>query len=231
MHRSYESISKHNKVRGRCQWGGSLVIPSRGWQRAWPLHICALTRAYVHTHAHACTCMQMSAHTPQDRNAADSKVEAAPTSGCSVVRSVMQVGGRSQMELRASSPYPLTREGSLVPLRPQQGPELEEQSGEHGGDCGGTEHVGLPEHPYTGQVEAKRLEEQIKREFEKLHEFLRDEEKALLSQLQEEKQHKHSLIESKMKQLAENSQAVRSEARQLQADLEEDDYTFLKVKS
>uniref|UniRef100_A0A8C2TQ48 Tripartite motif containing 35 n=1 Tax=Coturnix japonica TaxID=93934 RepID=A0A8C2TQ48_COTJA len=79
------------------------------------------------------------------------------------------------------------------------------------------------------KMEAKRLEEQIKREFEKLHEFLRDEEKALLSQLQEEKQHKHSLIESKMKQLAENSQAVRSEARQLQADLQEDDYTFLKT--
>ncbi|XP_065586606.1 E3 ubiquitin-protein ligase TRIM35 isoform X1 [Cyrtonyx montezumae] len=79
------------------------------------------------------------------------------------------------------------------------------------------------------KVEAKRLEEQIKKEFEKLHEFLRDEEKALLSQLQEEKQHKHSLIESKMKQLSENSRAVLSEARQLQADLEEDDYTFLRT--
>lgn len=134
------------------------------------------------------------------------------------------------MELRASSPHSLTWKGSLVPLGPQQGPELGEQFGKQKG-LQGCWAQGATLTSLTGQVEAKRLEEQIKREFEKLHEFLRDEEKALLSQLQEEKQHKHSLIESKMKQLAESSQAVRSEARQLQADLEEDDYTFLKVKS
>ncbi|KFQ16162.1 Tripartite motif-containing protein 35, partial [Leptosomus discolor] len=45
------------------------------------------------------------------------------------------------------------------------------------------------------QVEALRLEEQIRREFEKLHEFLRGEEKALLARLQEEARRKHGLIE------------------------------------
>ncbi|XP_009957545.1 PREDICTED: tripartite motif-containing protein 35-like [Leptosomus discolor] len=55
----------------------------------------------------------------------------------------------------------------------------------------------------AGQVEALRLEEQIRREFEKLHEFLRGEEKALLARLQEEARRKHGLIEG------------------------EDDYTFL----
>lgn len=75
-----------------------------------------------------------------------------------------------------------------------------------------------------------RLEEQIRREFEKLHEFLRGEEKALLAQLQEETRRKHGLIEGKMKQLTEESRALLNEARQLQADLKEDDYTFLMVK-
>ncbi|NXX86584.1 TRI35 protein, partial [Urocolius indicus] len=80
------------------------------------------------------------------------------------------------------------------------------------------------------QVEAVRLEEQIRKEFEKLHKFLQSEEKALLAQLQEETRRKHSLIEGKMKQLAEESRALLSEARQLQRDLKEDDYTFLMVK-
>ncbi|NXD88126.1 TRI35 protein, partial [Halcyon senegalensis] len=80
------------------------------------------------------------------------------------------------------------------------------------------------------QVEATRLQEQIKKEFEKLHEFLRDEEQALLAQLQEETQHKHDLIEGKMKQLSDDCQTLLSEARQLQKDLKEDDYTFLMVK-
>lgn len=79
-------------------------------------------------------------------------------------------------------------------------------------------------------MEAARLEEQIRREFEKLHEFLRGEEQALLAQLQEETRRKRGLIEGKMKQLAEESQALLNEARQLQADLKEDDYTFLMVK-
>lgn len=79
-------------------------------------------------------------------------------------------------------------------------------------------------------MEAARLEEQIQREFEKLHEFLRGEEQALLAQLQEETRRKHGLIEGKMKQLAEESRALLNEARQLQADLKEDDYTFLMVK-
>ncbi|NWW53152.1 TRI35 protein, partial [Pedionomus torquatus] len=81
------------------------------------------------------------------------------------------------------------------------------------------------------QVEAARLEEQIGKEFEKLHEFLREEEKALLAKLQEETRRKEGLIEGKMKRLVKERQALLNEAFQLQADLKEDDYTFLMVKS
>lgn len=69
----------------------------------------------------------------------------------------------------------------------------------------------------------------MKWEFEKLHKFLWDEEQAVLAQLREEARRKQDLIQGKMEQLAEESQALLNEAAQLQADLKEDDYTFLMV--
>ncbi|XP_066196200.1 E3 ubiquitin-protein ligase TRIM35 [Sylvia atricapilla] len=77
------------------------------------------------------------------------------------------------------------------------------------------------------EAESARLERQVKWEFEKLHKFLRDEEQALLAQLREETRRKQDVIQGKMEQLAEESQALLNEAGQLQADLKEDDYTFL----
>ncbi|NXC92340.1 TRI35 protein, partial [Cercotrichas coryphoeus] len=79
------------------------------------------------------------------------------------------------------------------------------------------------------EVESARLERQVKWEFEKLHKFLRDEEQAVLEQLWEEARRKRDLIQGKMEQLAEESQALLNEAGQLQADLKEDDYTFLML--
>ncbi|CAM5130793.1 unnamed protein product [Natator depressus] len=78
------------------------------------------------------------------------------------------------------------------------------------------------------QVEVARLEDQIRKEFEKLHEFLRGEEKAVLSELHEEARHKQGLIEGKIKKLSEDSDALLHEVNQLQADLTEDDVSFLR---
>ncbi|XP_073191654.1 E3 ubiquitin-protein ligase TRIM35 isoform X2 [Lepidochelys kempii] len=78
------------------------------------------------------------------------------------------------------------------------------------------------------RVEVARLEDQIRKEFEKLHEFLRGEEKALLSELHEEARHKRGLIEGKIKKLSEDSDALLHEVNQLQADLTEDDVSFLR---
>ncbi|NXC03787.1 TRI35 protein, partial [Orthonyx spaldingii] len=77
------------------------------------------------------------------------------------------------------------------------------------------------------QAESARLEQQVKQELEKLHRFLRDEEQALLARLREEAQRKQELIQARMERLAEESRALLGEAAQLQADLKEDDYTFL----
>uniref|UniRef100_A0A8D2PUA3 TRI35 protein n=1 Tax=Zosterops lateralis melanops TaxID=1220523 RepID=A0A8D2PUA3_ZOSLA len=76
-------------------------------------------------------------------------------------------------------------------------------------------------------AESSRLERQVKWEFEKLHKFLRDEEQAVLGQLREEARRKQDVIQGKMEQLEEESRALLREAGQLQADLKEDDYTFL----
>ncbi|KYO43966.1 E3 ubiquitin-protein ligase TRIM35 [Alligator mississippiensis] len=78
------------------------------------------------------------------------------------------------------------------------------------------------------QVEAARLEEQIQQEFEKLHEFLRGEEKAALAELRDEARSKRGLIDGKVQKLAEESSALVREADLLQADLREDDCTFLR---
>ncbi|XP_038249963.1 E3 ubiquitin-protein ligase TRIM35 isoform X2 [Dermochelys coriacea] len=78
------------------------------------------------------------------------------------------------------------------------------------------------------QMEVARLEDQIRKEFEKLHEFLRGEEKAVLSELHEEARHKRGLIEGKLKKLSEDSDALLHEVNQLQADLTEDDVSFLR---
>lgn len=69
----------------------------------------------------------------------------------------------------------------------------------------------------------------MKWEFEKLHKFLREEEQAVLARLREEARQKQDTIQGKMEQLAQESQALLAEATQLQADLKEDDYTFLMV--
>ncbi|NXV03893.1 TRI35 protein, partial [Cettia cetti] len=76
-------------------------------------------------------------------------------------------------------------------------------------------------------AESSRLERQVRWEFEKLHKFLRDEEQAVLAQIREEARRKQDLIQGKMEQLAQESQALLGEAGKLQADLQEDDYTFL----
>ncbi|XP_009068650.1 PREDICTED: tripartite motif-containing protein 35-like, partial [Acanthisitta chloris] len=77
------------------------------------------------------------------------------------------------------------------------------------------------------QVEAVQLENQVKKEFEKLHQFLYAEEKAMMSQLHEEIQSKQDFIQGKVEQLERDTQALLNEATQLQEDLREDDYTFL----
>ncbi|XP_066482819.1 E3 ubiquitin-protein ligase TRIM35 isoform X2 [Tiliqua scincoides] len=78
------------------------------------------------------------------------------------------------------------------------------------------------------KAESGRLEKKIRKQFEQLHEFLQSEEKIMLEELREETQKKQDLIEDKIKKLSEESQILLQEVSHLQADLKEDDISFLK---
>uniref|UniRef100_A0A8D1QN54 Tripartite motif containing 35 n=1 Tax=Sus scrofa TaxID=9823 RepID=A0A8D1QN54_PIG len=77
------------------------------------------------------------------------------------------------------------------------------------------------------RVEAARLEGRIRQEFDKLREFLRVEEQAILDAMAEEARQKQLLAEEKMKQLAEDMEALAHEVERLQVEMKEDDISFL----
>lgn len=77
------------------------------------------------------------------------------------------------------------------------------------------------------QVEAVWLEGRIRQEFDKLREFLRVEEQAILDAMAEEAREKQRLAEGKMKRLAEDTEALAHEIERLQVEMKEDDVSFL----
>lgn len=77
------------------------------------------------------------------------------------------------------------------------------------------------------QVEGAWLEGRIRQEFDKLREFLRVEEQAILDAMAEEMRQKQLLAEEKMKQLAEDTEALAHEIERLQMEMKEDDVSFL----
>ncbi|XP_072808675.1 E3 ubiquitin-protein ligase TRIM35 isoform X2 [Vicugna pacos] len=77
------------------------------------------------------------------------------------------------------------------------------------------------------RVEATWLEGRIRQEFDKLREFLRVEEQAILDAMAEEARQKQLLAEEKMKQLAEDTEALAHEIERLQMEMKEDDVSFL----
>ncbi|XP_042304726.1 E3 ubiquitin-protein ligase TRIM35 isoform X2 [Sceloporus undulatus] len=78
------------------------------------------------------------------------------------------------------------------------------------------------------KAESGKLEKEIKKQFEELHDFLRREERAMLEELREETQKKQELIEDKIKKLSEESDVLLQEVVQLQDDMKDDDISFLK---
>ena len=79
-------------------------------------------------------------------------------------------------------------------------------------------------------MEATWLEGRIRQEFDKLREFLRVEEQAILDAMAEEARQKQRLVEEKMKQLAEDTEALAREIERLQVEMKEDDVSFLMVR-
>uniref|UniRef100_A0A803SX09 Tripartite motif containing 35 n=2 Tax=Anolis carolinensis TaxID=28377 RepID=A0A803SX09_ANOCA len=80
----------------------------------------------------------------------------------------------------------------------------------------------------TRKAESLRLQKEIKKQFQEMREFLRNEERVMLEALQEETQRKQELVDDKIKKLKEESTVLLQEVGQLQADMKDDDVSFLK---
>lgn len=72
-------------------------------------------------------------------------------------------------------------------------------------------------------------ERQIKEAFEKLHQFLRDEEKARLGELRKEEQQKRDTMTTEMKIIHDQISSLTTGITTLEQDLKKQDLRFLKV--
>lgn len=73
------------------------------------------------------------------------------------------------------------------------------------------------------------MEKQIKEEFEKLHQFLRKEEKARITALKEEEKEKSQRMKKKTEELDKQMKDINSRIRELE-DTFKDDALFLQVR-
>ena len=72
---------------------------------------------------------------------------------------------------------------------------------------------------------------QIKKEFEKLHQFLHDEEKVRIAALREEEELKSQLMREKIEEMSRYFQSLSETIRAIEEELKTDDISFLQVKT
>lgn len=82
------------------------------------------------------------------------------------------------------------------------------------------------------QTEAVKTEGQIKEEFEKLHQFLRDEEESRLATLREEIKTKRTKPTDRLLHLDQKVELLEENIREIEEDIEADvdEVIFLQVK-
>ncbi|XP_063041142.1 E3 ubiquitin-protein ligase TRIM39-like [Engraulis encrasicolus] len=78
------------------------------------------------------------------------------------------------------------------------------------------------------KTQVHTTEKQIKEEFEKLHQFLRDEETARISALREEEEQKSWMMKKKIKKLSREISSLSESVRAIEEEMESDDVTFLQ---
>ncbi|XP_064184589.1 E3 ubiquitin-protein ligase TRIM35-like [Anguilla rostrata] len=77
--------------------------------------------------------------------------------------------------------------------------------------------------------QAQHTERQIKMEFEKLQQFLKDEEAARITALREEKEHKSQMMKEKIKKMAEQISSLSEQIRAIEQELGAEDVSFLQL--
>ena len=81
------------------------------------------------------------------------------------------------------------------------------------------------------QVQTQQTEKQIKQEFEKLHQFLRDEEAARIAALREEEEQKSQMMKEKIEKMSREISSLSDTIRAIEEEMEADDVTFLQVRT
>ncbi|KAI5630532.1 tripartite motif-containing protein 35 isoform X2, partial [Silurus asotus] len=78
------------------------------------------------------------------------------------------------------------------------------------------------------QIQAKHTEHQIKKEFEKLYQFLRDEEAARISALREEEEQKSQMMKEKIEKLNRDISSISDTIRATEQEIRAEDVSFLQ---
>uniref|UniRef100_A0AAR2M5T0 Zinc-binding protein A33-like n=1 Tax=Pygocentrus nattereri TaxID=42514 RepID=A0AAR2M5T0_PYGNA len=81
------------------------------------------------------------------------------------------------------------------------------------------------------QTQAQHTETQIKEEFEKLHQFLRDEEAARIAALKEEEEQKGQMMRRKIEEMNGEISALSDTIRNIEKEMEAEDVLFLQFES
>ncbi|XP_073704284.1 nuclear factor 7, ovary-like [Garra rufa] len=76
--------------------------------------------------------------------------------------------------------------------------------------------------------QAEHTERQIKRQFEKLHQFLRDEEKATITALREEEEQKKQMMKKKLEEINRHISALSHTIKVTEETMEDNDVCFLQ---
>ncbi|XP_062391314.1 zinc-binding protein A33-like [Sardina pilchardus] len=79
------------------------------------------------------------------------------------------------------------------------------------------------------KTQVQHTEKQIKGEFEKLHQFLRDEEAARIAALREEEEQKSQMMKEKIEKMSREISSLSDTIRAIQEKMGADDVTFLQT--
>ena len=79
------------------------------------------------------------------------------------------------------------------------------------------------------QSQAEHTERQIKQQFEKLHQFLRDEEEATITALREEEEQKKQMMKEKLEEMNRHISALSHTIKDTEEMMKDSDACFLKV--
>ncbi|XP_063041135.1 zinc-binding protein A33-like [Engraulis encrasicolus] len=78
------------------------------------------------------------------------------------------------------------------------------------------------------KTQVNTTEKQIKEEFEKLHQFLRDEEASRIAALREEEEQKSQMMKEKIEKLSREISSLSESVKVIEEEMEADDVTFLQ---